>query len=161
MPACPMKVHPPNESGWVNVTGCENAIARNPIQNPEGHHDHWFHAPSDLDNENRSGELLNSEGVTGGVNCYPGVPGACYRECYIFVDYLSNPWLALERQLRNCPKTERIYIIGDWYSLKKNQLRGRKIKHFLRGASLFCPNLRSVVAREPRSYPSPMSVNLI
>jgi len=160
MPVCPDDVHPPDEPGYVEVTGCKNAINRNPVENPEGDCDHWIHAPRDLDDEKRSGELLKGEGATSRVNCYPGVPGACYSECYIFVDFLSNPWLALERQLRSCPNTTEIYIIGDWDSLAKHQLRGRKIKQFLKGASLFC-RLKIVVAREPRSYPSPRSVNLI
>ena len=151
---CSIRHKPPTHAKFFNVTGCDAARGRNP-KNKDGECDHWIYAPrtpEELDNPNMSGELLRGEGVGGTVNCYPGVPGGCHQVCYIFVDWVSNPWGCLEQQIENCPGTQEIYIVGSWESLQTHQLRGNKIRSWLKGVGLFRPDLTLVQAQEPAVY---------
>ena len=153
---CPNEHRPRiNDPRWIHVIGCDKARALNPVHNPDGRCDHWIHAPhpAEKDNPNMSGELLDSEGVGGAVNCYPGVPGSCHQACYIFVDWVSNPWRCLENQITNCPNTQSIYIVGSWESLQRHQMRGNKIQAWLKGVGMFRPGLIYVGARESSVYP--------
>ena len=74
-------------------------------------------ADQHMDDPNISGELLGSIGKGGGVNCYPGSPGSCHSEAYIFVDYVANPWGCLESQMTGCPNTVDIFFVGSHYAL--------------------------------------------
>jgi hypothetical protein len=153
---CPHERKPKFNRPFINVTGCDRARALNPVENPDGNCDHWIHAPSEpegKDNPNMTGELLHGEGVGGAVNCYPGVPGFCHQVCYIFVEWVSNPWECLENQIMNCPNTQEIYIVGSWYSLQRHQMRGNKIKSWLKGVGMLRPALNYVGARESAVYP--------
>jgi len=161
-PTCPHLVKARNHAQFFNVIGCEEARKRNPSENPEGKCDHWIYAPypHEMDNPNMSKELLHGESVNGAVNCYPGAPGSCHLECYIFIDWVSDPWKCLERQIQSCPKTQHIYLIGSWDRLSHHQLRGRKVKHWLKGVGLLRPHLVTVQAREAAIYRSGRLENL-
>ena len=153
---CPSQHQPIRNVEFIQVVGCDLARARNPSYNPDGKCDHWIYAPNGpegMDDPNMTGDLLNGERVGGAVNCYPGVPGICHQDCYIFVDWVTNPWEYLRRQIISCEDTRHIYLIGSWESLKRHQMRGRKIKHWLNAVSMFRPNLVNVQAREASLYP--------
>jgi len=153
-PTCPHSVKPGPHSQFFGVIGCDIARKLNPEKNPRGECDHWIYAPppGGMDNQNMSDELLRGESVNGAVNCYPGTPGSCHKECFIFIDWVSDPWKCLERHIQNCPKTQRIYLIGAWDRLSHHQLRGRKVKHWLKGVGLLRPDLVNVQAREAAIY---------
>ena len=74
-------------------------------------------ADNNLDNPNISGPLLGGVGAGTGVNCYPGTPGSCHPDAYIFVDYVSDPWDCLSRQMSVCPNTQRVFLVGSHYGL--------------------------------------------
>ena len=91
--------------------------------NPLGKHDvfeaHQPDIPADhnLDNPNISKPLLDGVGAGTGVNCYPGTPGSCHLDAYIFVDYVSDPWDCLGKQMSMCPNTQRVFLVGSHYAL--------------------------------------------
>ena len=152
---CPSRQQPIENVNFFQVVGCDTARARNPSDNPDGKCDHWIYGPNHpggMDNPNMTGDLLDGEGVGGAVNCYPGVPGMCHQNCYIFVDWVTDPWECLRRQINSCEDTQHIYLIGSWESLKRHQMRGRKIKHWLNAVGMFRPNLVNVQAREGSMY---------
>ena len=102
--------------------------------NPNSSHDEFeayqpdFPVDSHLDDPNISRPLLDGVGAGTGVNSYPGIPGNCHLDAYIFVDYVSNPWDCLDRQMSNCPKTERVFLVGSHYGLNYHGIltsRGR------------------------------------
>jgi len=75
-----------------------------------------------IDDPNISGALLSGIGVGGGVNCYPGRPGSCHDEAYIFVDYVKNPWYCLEKQMIGCPNTSEVIFIGSHIALNYHKI---------------------------------------
>ena len=92
--------------------------------NPHSFHDELdlqqpnIPAEQHMDDPNISGALLGGIGVGGGgVNCYPGSPGSCHAEAYIFVDYVTNPWDCLDRQMMGCPNTVDVFFVGSHYAL--------------------------------------------
>ena len=78
-----------------------------------------------MNDPNISGDLLGSIGKGGGVNCYPGTPGICHDEAYIFVDYVSNPWGCIESQMKGCPKTLNVIFIGSHIALYYHGIAGK------------------------------------
>ena len=153
---CCIQHIPIGNVNFSKVVGCDVARNVDPLNNPDGKCDHWIPAPhprEDMDNPTMAAKLLDHEGVIGAVNCYPGKPSECHCDCYIFVDWVSDPWKCLQQQIQLCEETQHIYLIGSWESLKRHQMRGRKIKHWLSGVSMFRPSLLSVQARESSLYP--------
>jgi len=160
MPYCP-HTNPAPPWVWVyeRVTGCPHTT------HPTGDCEHYtltppppnIDRPVDFIENKFVPMLLEKEGETDLVNCYPGKPGlSCLPKCYIFVDMVGGRWKAwghLENQLRSCGHTTReIYIIGDWDTLGEYQMRASNIKAFLKGAALSLPNLKVVEAREPSQF---------
>ena len=78
-----------------------------------------------MNDPNISGELLDSIGKGGGVNCYPGSPGSCHAEAYIFVDYVTNPWGCLDSQMTACTETVAVIFVGSHYALNYHSITGK------------------------------------
>lgn len=144
---CLREMEPPStaEVEWKVVRNCD-------VMGNRGMCEHWKLHDSMLDDPRLGEDALESEGIpSGGVNCYPGIPGGtCHSDAYIFVDLVSDAWGCLRRQISNCPGTRRIFLIGNWKSLKPfNTPSGKK---WFDGASSHMPNLELVLASEPNSY---------
>ena len=48
----------------------------------------------------------------GGVNSYPGLPGDCHADCYIFTYLVADPMQCAIQQILNCPDTKSIIFVG-------------------------------------------------
>jgi len=46
-------------------------------------------------------------------NCYPGVPGDCHEECYIFTNSVNDAWACAVHQIMSCRDTGIIVFVGD------------------------------------------------
>jgi hypothetical protein len=75
--------------------------------------DGWRIDPAYLDDGEFAHRFFDQAGVTGNMNCYPGIPGgSCRDTCAIHVDLISQSLgQILRRHLRSCGRITRHFII--------------------------------------------------
>ncbi len=78
---------------------------------PDGN---WMPSEDDNDRDYESDPFENFPHLRpgGGVNCYPGSPGTCHDECYIFTNMVANALECAIHQIFNCPDTKSIIFVG-------------------------------------------------
>ena len=66
-------------------------------------------------------------------NCYPGWPGECHEECYIFTNSVNDAWTCAVHQIMSCRNTEVIVFVGSIGANKKQKTNGdRAFKRFIK-----------------------------
>ena len=70
--------------------------------------------------------LANNPGLrpNSNSNCYPGVPGECHEECYIFTNSVNDAWACAVHQIMSCEDTRIIVFVGTSRANKRQKTNG-------------------------------------
>ena len=83
---------------------------------------------------NENNPLINRPDLTpnSNSNCYPGPPGGCYEECYIFTNSVNDAWACAVHQIMNCGDTRVIVFVGTEQANKRQKTNGDfAFRHFI------------------------------
>ena len=76
--------------------------------------DDWMPSEDDSDRDYERDPFDNCPHLRpdGSVNSYPGSPGSCHAECYIFTNMVADAMECAIHQILNCPDTQSIIFVG-------------------------------------------------